>query len=94
MAFAVHSGQVGARWHQVSLPQILGLGVDDADIVAMRVDDVTSSDEAALQWTDLPVMYPGQATWQWLNNDHPRAEQVRPGEVRIEPARLARSRRG
>ena len=94
VAFAVHVGQVGARWHQVSLPQTLGVGVDDADIVAMRVDDVTSSDDAALQWTELPVMYPGQATWQWLNSDHPGAEQVRSGEVSIRDQHAAEDLRG
>jgi len=83
VAFAVHVGQVGARWHQVSLPHTLGLDVDEADIVAVRVDDVETADDAALRWAELPVMYPGQVTWQWLNSDHPGAEEVRSGEVSI-----------
>lgn len=83
VAFAVHTGQVGARWHQVSLPQTLGLGVEEADIVATRVDDVTAVDDDQLAWTELQVLYPGQATWQWLNSDHPGAAEVREGEIGI-----------
>ncbi|WP_018868814.1 ethylbenzene dehydrogenase-related protein [Thioalkalivibrio sp. ALgr3] len=93
VAFAVHTGQVGARWHQVSLPQTLGLGVDDADIVATRVDDVTAANDD-LAWTELPVMYPGQATWQWLHSDHPGAEEVRSGEVSIHDEHVADELRG
>jgi len=93
-AFAVHTGQVGARWHQVSLPQTLGLGVDEADIVAVRVSDVATADDEVLRWTELPVMYPGQATWQWLHSDHPGAEQVRSGEVSIHDQHVAEDLRG
>ena len=94
VAFAVHTGQVGARWHQVSLPQTLGLGVDEADIVAVRVDDVAAADDEALRWTELPEMYPGQATWQWLHSDHPGAEQVRSGGVSIHDQHVAEDLRG
>lgn len=94
VAFAVHTGQMGARWHQVSLPQTLGLGVDEADILATRVKNVTTAEDKGLQWTELPVMYPGQATWQWLHSDHPGAEAVRSGKVSIHDEHVADELRG
>lgn len=81
VAFAVHSGSVGARWHRVSLPQTLGLDVDEADVVAVRTDG--EPDEDALKWTEIPLIYPGQVTWQWLHGDHPGGEQVREGEIGV-----------
>ncbi len=80
VAFAVHSGGVGARWHRVSLPQTLGLGVDGVDIPATRVKDL---DKAEPDWVEIPLIYPGQVTWQWLNSDHPGARMVREGELGV-----------
>lgn len=77
VAFAVHEGQVGARWHLVSMPTSLGLGNDEADIVATRTDG--DLDAAEVEWTDVPVMYPSQMVWQFLNSDHPGAAQVQQG---------------
>lgn len=69
-AFAVHTNASGARWHLVSHPQSLGLGVEDADLVAQRIEGDLS--EADVTWTELQVYYPGQTTWQWLHREeHP-----------------------
>ena len=80
VAFAVHTGGFGARWHLVSLPQTLGLGADDedVDIQAVHVDgDLADAD---LEWTELTVFHPGQITWQFLHSeDHPGQDQVREG---------------
>ncbi|MCC5812142.1 MAG: hypothetical protein JJU06_17430 [Ectothiorhodospiraceae bacterium] len=83
VAFAVHSGGVGARWHRVSLPQSLSLGDDgDADIQATRVEG--NLDEAGAEWTDIPLVYPGQVTWQWLHGDHhPGSPLVRQGALGV-----------
>ena len=66
VAFAVHTGGHGARWHLVSLPYTLGLGVEDADITARYVDDDLDNEE--VEWHELPVFYPGQVTFQWLRS--------------------------
>ncbi len=82
VAFAVHNGAVGARWHRVSLPLQLALGGDqDADIVARHVDG--ELDAAEPRWTEVALIYPGQVTWQWLNSDHPGSDLVREGELRV-----------
>lgn len=78
VAFAVHAGAVGARWHLVSLPQKLGLGRDDADIRARRVK--APLDDEELDWVEIPLTYPGQVTWQWLNSDHSGSRMVRAGK--------------
>ncbi len=78
VAFAVHAGGYGARWHRVSLP--LTLYLDDGsentaegnkpELVARRVEG--DLDAAEVSYTDVPVFYPGQVTWQWLHGqDHP-----------------------
>ncbi len=81
VAFAVHSGAVGARWHRVSLPLELGVDVDEADITATYTEG--DLDDAEVEWTEVGLIYPGQVTWQWLNSDHPGAELVREGELSI-----------
>lgn len=80
VAFAVHN-RAGARWHRVSLPLTLGLGVE-ADIVAQEVNG--DLDDAAVEWTEVKLHYPGQVTWQWLNSDHTGAELVRAGELSVD----------
>ncbi len=93
VAFAVHSGAVGARWHRVSLPLQLSLGEHDtADIIARRVDG--DLDAAPPEWTEVDLIYPGQITWQWLHSDdHPGNPFVRAGELRVwdqhDPATLS-----
>ena len=81
VAFAVHSGGVGARWHRVSLPLTLGLGIEQADLTAVRVNG--DLDEAEVEWHEVGLIYPGQVTWQWLNSDHPGAALVRAGELSV-----------
>ncbi|WP_018994836.1 ethylbenzene dehydrogenase-related protein [Thioalkalivibrio sp. ALJ2] len=66
VAFAVHNG-TGARWHLVSLPLTLGLDNGEADIEAQYTDG--HLDDADLEWTEVPVFYPGQMTYQKLHSD-------------------------
>ncbi len=80
VAFAVHTG-AGARWHRVSLPLELGLGVDEAEITAVHADG--DLDNAEPDWVEVELIYPGQVTWQWLNSDHPGAALVRQGKLSI-----------
>lgn len=82
VAFAVHTNASGARWHLVSLPQTLGLGVEQAGIVAHKVDGDLNAAEVV--WTELKVFYPGQTTWQWLHSDgHPGKTAVESGAIGV-----------
>lgn len=75
VAFAVHTGGVGARWHLVSIPETLGLGVEGATITAQHSDTRLSDDE--LDWVELPLVYPGQVNWQSLHSqDHPGQDDI------------------
>ena len=87
VAFAVHEGQ-GARWHYVSMP--IALHLEDGEepelqtimprITAQRVDGDLS--EAAVEYTEVRLINPGQITRQWLHSlDHPGNQLVRDTEV-------------
>lgn len=82
VAFAVHSG-TGARWHLVSLPLTLGLDSADADIKARYTSG--HLDNADLEWTEVPVFYPGQMTYQDLHGDSHGAGRrpVRAGQLGV-----------
>lgn len=58
VAFAVHAAS-GTRFHRVSNPLTLGLGVE-ADLVAQKVEG--DLDAAETEWTEIPVFYPGDPT--------------------------------
>lgn len=60
VAFAVHSGATGARWHRVSAPQTLGLETD-ADITARYVEGDLDSAEAS--FSEVLVFFPGEMKW-------------------------------
>ena len=80
VAFAVHTGATGARWHLVTLPQVLALGDDpNADLRARSVDDVDAPGE--LDWTVLELVSPGTVTWQWLHDAHPGGDLIRDGRL-------------
>ena len=82
VAFAVHTGATGARWHLVTLPQVLALGDDpDADLRARRVGDVDAPGE--LDWTALDLVSPGTVTWQWMHDAHPGSDLIRDGRLSI-----------
>ena len=61
--FAVHTGQMGARWHYVSMPLVLGFdsGGDGVHVEAVRSEEGDLRDENA-PWHEVPLFYPGQAT--------------------------------
>lgn len=70
VAFAVHSGGVGARHHLVSQPVTLSLGNDpNAEIHAVRADG-EPLDEVHAEWTVLPLFMPGTATWDQMHQHY------------------------
>lgn len=77
VAFAVHEGK-GARWHRISLPLLLHLD-DGSEPESCRVMPRISAlpaqgalSEAAVEYTDVRLIHPGQITWLWLHGaDHP-----------------------
>lgn len=74
VAFAVHHGGVGARFHHVSLPYSLGLGVD-ADIVATPAQ--SPGDDNQLTWHQIGLVNPHQVDWEWLVTRHQGANFIR-----------------
>jgi len=83
VAFAVHEGK-GARWHHVSMPLtlILDNGQDEEPeritprIIARYVDG--NLDGAEFTFARVPLIHPGQITWQWLHSaGHPGYQIVR-----------------
>jgi hypothetical protein len=80
VAFAVHTGGVGGRWHLVSLPLTMGLGRNDGDIQVVRNPAGVAE---ALLWHEIDLIHPGQVTWQWLHSDHPGRELVEQGEAGV-----------
>ena len=71
VAFAVHSGGVGARHHLVSQPVTLSLAADSgAEIQAVRAPRGTSPDDAEARWTEIPLFMPGTATWDQMHGHY------------------------
>ncbi len=81
VAFAVHTRGAGNRFHHVSIPHSLGLGVG-ADITAQYVES-GSLDDAEAEWIELTLFYPGQVTWNWLLSDHPGSYLVETDAMHI-----------
>ncbi len=77
VAFAVHRGAVGSRWHYVSLPVTLGLG-RDAEMTAVRFDGYEPKwDQPGFNVT---LFYPGQVSWPHLNSvQHAGADNIKKG---------------
>ena len=75
VAFAVHRGATGSRWHYVSLAFSLGLD-REAEITAARFDgDVPDWEQP---WSDVTLFYPGQVSWPLLNSSrHAGAEFIK-----------------
>jgi hypothetical protein len=63
-AFAVHKDYTGSRWHYVSLPLSLGMGIE-ADLVARKFSDAEPP-WGDIPWLTISLFYPGQTTWEWL----------------------------
>ncbi len=75
IAFAIHKNYTGSRWHHVSFPMSLGMGVD-ADIVARKFPGEPPPWDK-IPWTRLTLFYPGQVTWEWLiGSEHAGAAEV------------------
>lgn len=78
IAFAVHKNYTGSRWHHVSLPYELGMGVE-ADIVAYKFAG-SESPWGSMPWVRVPLFYPGQVTWEFLlGSAHAGATGLREG---------------
>jgi hypothetical protein len=76
IGFAVHRGAQGSRWHHISQPQKVGIGVP-GDIRAVRFTG-DAPDWGKVPAVTLPLIYPAQVTWEWLTSDsHPGAAEVR-----------------
>lgn len=79
VAFAVHRDATGGRWHKVSHPYSLGLGRDDADLTATRLQG--STPEWSDDWKEVTLFYPGQVNWPLLvSRAHAGAEQIAEGK--------------
>lgn len=76
LAFAVFRNASTMRWHYVSLPVSLGLE-QPAQLVAKRFEPGTAPDWTG-PWTEIPVFYPGQVTWDLLTDprQHPGADRI------------------
>jgi hypothetical protein len=76
VAFAVHRDATSKRWHLVSLPVHVGLGVP-ADITAPRFEGALP-DWGTIPWSTVSLYYPAQVNWEWLTSDaHPGAPGIR-----------------
>jgi len=77
VAFSVHRGSMGSRWHYVSSPKRLGLD-RNAEIAAVKFQGEQPAWEQP--WSDVKLFYPGQVSWPMLNSDkHAGAEKIRQG---------------
>ncbi len=78
IAFAVHKDYTGGRWHYISLPYKLGMGVE-AELLAHKFQGAEPPWES-IPWTRVPIFYPGQVTWEFLTSrGHAGATGLREG---------------
>ncbi|MCZ6625968.1 MAG: ethylbenzene dehydrogenase-related protein [Deltaproteobacteria bacterium] len=78
IAFAVHKNYTGSRWHYISLPYKLGMGVE-AELSAHKFQGAEPPWES-IPWTRVPIFYPGQVTWEFLTSrSHAGATGLREG---------------
>lgn len=74
-AVAVHRLATGSRWHFVTMPFSIGIGVP-GDVTAPLVEgDGPDWDE--IDSTTLTAMYPGQTSWQRVSERHPGGAEMR-----------------
>ena len=81
VGFAVHRNATGSRWHYISHPLTVGIGVP-AELTSVGfVGDEPAWDGIA--WTTVPLYYPSQVTWQFLIDEaqHPGAADVKADNV-------------
>ena len=64
IAFAVHRDNTGNRWHYVSLPFSMDLGLGSSDIVAQQFGGSTPT--WGNDWTEVDMFYPGNVTYPML----------------------------
>ena len=75
LAFAVFRNASTMRWHYVSLP--VSFGLDQPAQLVARQSEPGKPDWTG-DWTEVPVFYPGQVTWDRLTDPrrHPGADRV------------------
>jgi hypothetical protein len=66
VGFSVHRDATGGRWHYVSLPMTLGLGLE-AELQAAKFTGDTPQWNA-VPWHEVTVFYPGQVNWSLLTS--------------------------
>ena len=80
IAFAVFKNYTGSRWHHISFPMSLGMGVT-ADLEARKFSGNTPP-WGKIPWKKLTLFYPGQVTWEWLaSSSHAGAPDVLNGQA-------------
>jgi hypothetical protein len=89
VAFAVHRGAMGSRWHYVSMPKKLGLQRQGELAAVKFVPSEPRGDPKWDQaWSEVQLFYPGQVSWPMLNSSqHAGASKIRQGV----PARVRHS---
>ena len=75
LAFAVFRNASTMRWHYVSLP--VSFGLDQPAQLVARESEPGQPDWTG-PWTEVPVFYPGQVTWDRLTDPrrHPGADRI------------------
>tara|TARA_R110002110_G_scaffold3665_3_gene18946 strand:- start:2282 stop:3673 length:1392 start_codon:yes stop_codon:yes gene_type:complete len=75
LAFAVFRDSATMRWHYVSLP--VSFGLDQPAQFVARESEPGQPDWTG-PWTEVPVFYPGQVTWDRLTDPrrHPGADRI------------------
>ncbi len=66
VAFAIFKNYTGSRWHHISFPMSLGMGVN-ADLEARKFSG-GAPPWGKIPWKKLTLFYPGQVTWEWLTS--------------------------
>ncbi len=90
LQFAVHSGGVGERYHEVSMPLRLSLGAGDADAHLQAVYTDGSLGDAEADLVDVPLFYPGVLTYDEVSEEGSTAASLLrlAGEEPLNPHRL------
>ena len=80
-AVAVHRLATGSRWHFVTMPFTIGLGVP-ADVTAEQFEGA-APDWDAIEPTTMTAMYPGQTSWQRVSERHAGGSEIRADSMSV-----------
>jgi hypothetical protein len=77
VGFTLHLDGTGGRWHYVSHPIQVGIGIA-ADVTAVEVDPGAPIDWSSVPSFTVPLFYPAMVSWDWIVSDqHPGAAEIR-----------------